>query len=79
MLTFSVSGSLGSGPPSHVPLMSRPTISISTNQKDHMAAAKALTSHLSEWGITYGFIGGFAWSLLGSSRPTDISHFSNAP
>ncbi|KAI0663740.1 hypothetical protein C8Q70DRAFT_376124 [Cubamyces menziesii] len=45
-------------------------ISISTNQEHHLLAALSLSSHLDEFGIKHAYIGGFAWALLGSSRPT---------
>ena len=47
-------------------------ISISTNQEHHLLAALSLSSHLDEFGIKHAYIGGFAWALLGSSRPTQI-------
>ena len=53
-----------------------PPIRISTNQKDHIAAAKALSQLLDQFGVRHAFIGGFAWSLLGSSRATEMSIFS---
>ncbi|KAI0671928.1 hypothetical protein C8Q78DRAFT_1031475 [Trametes maxima] len=37
----------------------------------HLAAARALSYHLNSWGIRHVYIGGFAWSLLGSIRPTE--------
>ncbi len=52
--------------------MSKP-ISISTNQQDHLTAAKALSAHLDKLGIRHAYIGGFAWALLGSARPTEMS------
>ncbi|KAI0648912.1 hypothetical protein C8Q79DRAFT_1007496 [Trametes meyenii] len=50
-----------------------PVISISTNKQDHLVAAKALSTHLDDWGIQHVYIGGFAWSMLGSIRPTEAS------
>lgn len=52
-----------------------PQISISLNQKDHIAAAQALSNHLKQRDIRHAYIGGFAWSLLGSERPTELSVF----
>ena len=48
-------------------------IPISLDRKDHIAAAQALSNYLDERGIRHAYIGGFAWSLLGSVRPTEIS------
>ena len=68
--------------PGHPPLFADlqplmpPSIRISTNQKDHIAAAKALSQLLDQFGVRHAFIGGFAWSLLGSSRATEMSTFS---
>ncbi|KAJ3005132.1 hypothetical protein NUW54_g4481 [Trametes sanguinea] len=55
--------------------MSPPVISISTNKQDHLAAARALSAIFYKLGVRHAYIGGFAWSLLGSIRPTEISPF----
>ena len=49
------------------------TISISTNRSDHFAAARALSGHLNSRNIRHAYIGGFALTLLGSRRPTEIN------
>ncbi|KAI9061128.1 hypothetical protein FKP32DRAFT_983399 [Trametes sanguinea] len=51
--------------------MSPPVISISTNKQDHLAAARALSAIFYKLGVRHAYIGGFAWSLLGSIRPTE--------
>jgi len=48
----------------------RATISISSTTKDHVRAASVLSQHLSARGYAHAFIGGFAWTCLGSRRPT---------
>ncbi|KAI1791230.1 hypothetical protein LXA43DRAFT_447237 [Ganoderma leucocontextum] len=53
--------------------MPRIQISISKEREHHEAAAQALSKHLDGWGIPHAFIGGFAWSVLGSERPTEMS------
>ncbi|EMD38753.1 hypothetical protein CERSUDRAFT_122328, partial [Gelatoporia subvermispora B] len=49
----------------------REIISVSSSQTDHIRAAKALSEQLDELRLPHAFIGGFAWSLLGSIRPTE--------
>ena len=46
----------------------------SSDYKDHLLAAQALSKHLDAMGCHHAYIGGFAWSLLGSMRPT-VSYF----
>jgi hypothetical protein len=48
-------------------------ISISTSLDDQTCAAENLSKILTELGYGHAFIGGFAWSLLGSERPTQMS------
>jgi len=43
------------------------------NVSDQLRAAKALSDSLSKLGCEHVYIGGFAWVLLGSNRPTKIS------
>lgn len=45
-------------------------ISISTNTEHHVRAAHILSESLRELGYDHAYIGGFAWSLLGSRRAT---------
>ncbi|OCH91386.1 hypothetical protein OBBRIDRAFT_792319 [Obba rivulosa] len=51
--------------------MSPQIVSVSSSQEDHKCAARALSEQLDKLGCRYAFIGGFAWSLLGSVRPTE--------
>lgn len=51
----------------------RVTIPITTSREYQESAALSLSNHLNELGCRHAYIGGFAWSLLGSSRPTEIS------
>ncbi|KAI0062296.1 hypothetical protein BV25DRAFT_1991595 [Artomyces pyxidatus] len=48
-------------------------ISISTSKNDQGRAASVFSKHLNELGYRHAYIGGFAWSLLGSTRPTEIN------
>jgi hypothetical protein len=52
-------------------------ISITTSRQDQAIAAHALSKLLSELECPHAYIGGFAWSLLGSERPTEISPYNN--
>jgi len=36
-----------------------------------LEAAQILSTHLRQLGIDHAYIGGFAWSVLGSPRPTE--------
>ncbi|KIL67782.1 hypothetical protein M378DRAFT_9060 [Amanita muscaria Koide BX008] len=47
-----------------------PTITVSSLEGDHIQAAGALSRCLLELNYPHAYIGGFAWSLLGSVRPT---------
>jgi hypothetical protein len=49
------------------------SISISTIHEDQARAAETLSAILTKLGYGHAFIGGFAWSLLGSERPTQMS------
>ena len=55
-----------------IQLKPRIKISVSANQEHHLRAALSLSAHLDEFRIPHAYIGGFAWALLGSSRPTQI-------
>ncbi|KAI0329289.1 hypothetical protein GY45DRAFT_1325235 [Cubamyces sp. BRFM 1775] len=57
-----------------IPIQLKPRIkiSVSANQEHHLRAALSLSAHLDEFRIPHAYIGGFAWALLGSSRPTQI-------
>jgi len=46
-------------------------ISITTSRDDQLAAAAYLSDTLRRLKFPHAFIGGFAWALLGSSRPTE--------
>jgi len=46
------------------------TISITTSTLDQAKAATCLSACLEHLGCPHAYIGGFAWSLLGSKRPT---------
>jgi hypothetical protein len=48
-------------------------ITISTSHDRLLEAAQLLSDHLHNLGIDHAYIGGFAWSLLGSQRLTQIS------
>jgi hypothetical protein len=48
----------------------RVQISVTTSRTDQSQAAKALSDTLSDLGCPHAYIGGFAWALLGSERPT---------
>lgn len=48
-------------------------ISVTTSRTDHSTAAAYLSEALRQLGCPHAYIGGFAWSLLGSSRPTQMS------
>ncbi|KDR77350.1 hypothetical protein GALMADRAFT_210405 [Galerina marginata CBS 339.88] len=50
-------------------------ISITTSSKDQLVAASLLSQYLEELGCKHAYIGGFAWALLGSVRPTEIRPF----
>jgi len=45
-------------------------ISIVNLHERLLQAAQLLSSHLHKLGVDHAYIGGFAWSLLGSQRPT---------
>jgi len=45
-------------------------VSVTTSRTDQSQAAKALSDTLSNLGCQHAYIGGFAWALLGSERPT---------
>jgi hypothetical protein len=44
-----------------------------TSREYLFEAAQLLSTHLRQIGIDHAYIGGFAWSLLGSQRATQIS------
>ncbi|TDL22819.1 hypothetical protein BD410DRAFT_199766 [Rickenella mellea] len=46
-------------------------ISITKSNKQQLAAASALSEYLETIGCKHAYIGGFAWALLGSDRPTE--------
>ncbi|KDQ11380.1 hypothetical protein BOTBODRAFT_35458 [Botryobasidium botryosum FD-172 SS1] len=46
-------------------------ISITTSREDQLRAAPFLSQTLRELGAPHAYIGGFAWALLGSTRPTE--------
>ena len=48
-------------------------ISVTCSRLDQLKAAAFLSGALNELNIPHAYIGGFAWALLGSSRPTQIS------
>ncbi|KAF9530517.1 hypothetical protein CPB83DRAFT_810353 [Crepidotus variabilis] len=47
-----------------------PQISVTTSRTDQSKAARALSDALNSLGCPHAYIGGFAWALLGSTRPT---------
>ena len=63
--------------PLQVDELSRPgyrrIISLTSSKIDQLKAATFLSNALNELKIPHAYIGGFAWALLGSSRPTQIS------
>jgi hypothetical protein len=48
-------------------------ISIAISPEHLLEAAQLLSSHLHKLGVDHAYIGGFAWSLLGSQRLTQMS------
>ena len=48
-------------------------ISIANLHERLLQAAQFLSNHLHKLGVDHAYIGGFAWSLLGSQRPTQMS------
>ena len=48
-------------------------ISITTSRECQSIAAASLSDTLNQLHCPHAFIGGFAWALLGSSRPTEMS------
>ena len=52
------------------------SISVTTSQEIQTRAAENVSKLLSALGYRHAFIGGFAWSLLGSRRLTQISVWS---
>lgn len=48
-------------------------ISIAISHERLVEAAQLLSSHLLKLGVDHAYIGGFAWSLLGSQRLTEMS------
>jgi hypothetical protein len=53
---------------------SRVKIPITTSRESLLKAAELLSQRLCKLGLDHAYIGGFAWSLLGSDRPTAISY-----
>ncbi|KAH9474864.1 hypothetical protein JR316_0013332 [Psilocybe cubensis] len=48
-------------------------ISITTSSRDQSTAAESLSQYLEQLNCRHAYIGGFAWALLGSRRPTEIN------
>ena len=48
-------------------------ISITTSRENQLEAASVLSEELTKLNCPHAYIGGFAWSCLGSTRPTEMS------